>query len=208
MDRKCIILGRNTGNALGQIRSFGEAGIKSIVVWFGFNGHNPKHSKYVEAFYEFASAEECLEFIIDKYGNNPDKNILTTDNDGIVSLFDKNYERLNKSFIFFNAGEQGRLSKMMTKTKQCELAEKYGIKIPKSVVMENCELNHGLQYPIFTKATDSFDVHWKNSVCICRNEEDLKGYYDRRKTNSPVLVQEYIEKKNEYILQGISVRGG
>ncbi len=68
-DRKCIIFGRNTGNVLGQIRSFGEEGIKSIVVWYGFDGHNPRDSKYVEEFIEVMHENDGLIYIIDRFGN-------------------------------------------------------------------------------------------------------------------------------------------
>lgn len=208
MERQYIIFGRNTGNVLGQIRSFGEAGIKTIIVWFGYNVHNPRNSKYIKEYIEVSSAEEGLELIIQKYGNSPIKHILCTDNDGIVSLLDKNYDRLKDSFIFFNAGEQGRLSTMMEKKVQCEIAGKYGIRSPKSKIVINGDYNHGISYPVFLKALDSFDVHWKDSVAICESEEDLKEYYSHMSPNSQILVQEYINKKNEYILQGISVNGG
>ena len=208
MERKYIIFGRNTGNVLGQIRSFGEAGIKTIVVWLGFNGYDPSSSKYIEEFIEVNSEDEGLELIINRYGNPHIKHILCTDNDGIVSLFDKNYNRLKNLFYFFNAGEEGRLSKLMGKVKQCEIAEKCGLRSPKSVVVTNGDVSHGINYPIFIKSLDSFDINWKDSVAICQNERELDYYYSHGKPNSKLLIQEYIYKKNEYILQGISVNGG
>lgn len=208
MDRKYIIFGRNIGNVLGQIRSFGEAGIKTIIVWFGYDGYSPKSSKYIEEFIEVNTEDEGLEYIINRFGGSGIKHVLSTDNDGLVSLFDKNYNRLKDSFIFYNAGEQGRLSSVMKKQKQCEIARKHGIRCPKSVVVSNGDLNHGIAYPIFIKSVDSFDVHWKNSVAICESENDLVDYYSKRSQNSNVLIQEYIKKKNEYVLQGLSINGG
>ena len=97
--RKFIVFGRNTGNVLGQIRSFGEEGIKTTVVWYGFDGHNPSASKYIEEFIEVRSAEEGLNYIIDRFGKSTVKHILSTDNDGIVSLLDNNYDRLKDHFF-------------------------------------------------------------------------------------------------------------
>lgn len=207
LDRKYIIFGRNTGNVLGQVRSFGEEGIKSIVVWYGFDGHDPRDSKYVEEFIEVMNEEDGLNYIVNRFGNQGIKHILCTDNDGIVSLFDKNYNRLKDSFFFFNAGEQGRLSLVMEKQYLCELAGKCGIRTPRSTIVEIGNLNHGIEYPIFIKSIDSFDVHWKSSVSICKTERELKDYYSKSH-NRYVLIQEFIKKKNEYILQGISVNGG
>lgn len=208
MERKYIIFGRNTGNVLGQIRSFGEAGIKTIIVWFGYDGYSPRSSRYIEEFIEVESEDEGLEYIIDRFGNTGIRHILSTDNDGIVALLDKNYCRMKDSFIFYNAGEQGRLSLMMEKHKQCEIASKHGIRCPKSAIVSNGDINHGIHYPVFIKSLDSFDVHWKNTVAICETEEDLIDYYSHRSPKSSVLVQEYIKKKNEYILQGLSLNGG
>lgn len=208
MERKYIIFGRNTGNVLGQIRSFGEAGINTIVVWYGFDGYDPHSSRYIEEFIEVQNAKEGLDYILNRFSGQGVKHFLSTDNDGLVSLFDKNYNILKESFYFFNAGEQGRLTLMMDKKKLCELASKHSLKSPKSTIVKKGELNHGIEYPIFIKSLDSFDVLWKNSVAICSNEEELKAYYSSRPNTGEILIQEYIKKKNEYILQGISVNGG
>lgn len=208
MEREYIVFGRNTANALGQIRSFGEAGIKTSVIWFGFDGHTPERSKYVKQIFVVNSVEDGLALLLDKFGGNPNKNILSTDNDGIVGFLDQNYDVLSPWFIFFNAGQKGRLSKMMTKYQMCSIASKVGLNVPKSEIVKVGNLPMSLNYPIFTKSLDSFDVHWKNSVSICRNEEELIEYYSKRRDGAEVLIQEYVEKENEYILQGVSINGG
>lgn len=146
--------------------------------------------------------------MLTKFGDNPQKNILSTDNDGIVSLLDLHYNMLKDWFIFYNAGEQGRLTRMMTKMEQCKLAVECGLRIPQSEVVRVGNLPKKLDYPIFTKSLDSFDFDWKSGVSICNNEEELLKYYSRRNAGTDVLLQEYIVKKNEYILQGISLDAG
>lgn len=207
-NRNYIIFGRNEGNVLGQIRSFGEAGIRTDIIWYGDMPRTVKSSKYVNSFHEVSSAEEGLSYLLGNFGNSPLKDILSTDNDGIVSLFDQHYNQLKDLFIFFNAGEQGRLSRLMTKKHQCEIAAECGINVPKSEVVNVGELPSSIDYPIFTKALDSFDIDWKRSVSICNTEEDLKKYYSGRNPKAKILLQPYIKKKNEYILQGISLDGG
>lgn len=208
MSRKYIIFARNVGNVLGQIRSFGEVGIHSHIIWYGEMPQPVKCSKYVSSFIEVPSEEVGIKVLIEKYGDNPQKNVLSTDNDGIVSLFDLHYDELKDSFYFFNAGQQGRLTHFMTKIQQCKLAVECGFKVPRSEVVKVADLPRVVDYPIFTKSLDSFDFDWKSSVSICNTEEELINYYSKRKPGSQVLLQDYIVKKNEYILQGISLDGG
>lgn len=207
-NRLYIIFGRNVGNVLGQVRSFGEDGIKTNIIWYGEMPEPIKSSKYVACFDEVLSLEDGLKLLIEKYGSNPEKNILSTDNDGIVSLFDMHYNELAEKFIFFNAGKQGRLTELMTKMKQCELAVECGIRVPLSEVVTVNTPPQVVRYPIFTKSLDSFDYNWKSGVSICYTDEDLNNYYKKRNKGSKVLLQEYIKKENEYILQGISLDSG
>ena len=176
-ERKYIIFGRNVGNVLGQIRSFGEAGIGTYIIWFGEMPQPVKSSKYVLEFTEVYSEEEGIKVLLEKYGNNPCRNILSTDNDGIVSALDLHYDELVGKFIFFNAGSQGHLTNVMTKMNQCELAVSCGFNIPKSEIVKVGEMPKKVQYPIFTKSLDSFDFDWKSSVSICQTEEELIEYY-------------------------------
>lgn len=207
-ERKYIIYGRNVGNVLGQIRSFGEAGIKTHIIWYGEMPEPVKCSRYVASFVEVFDEEEGIKILLNNFGGNPNKNVLSTDNDGIVSVFDQHYDELVNHFIFFNASEKGRLTRMMTKMEQCQLAEKYGIKTPKSETVLVGTTPSVVGFPIFTKSLDSFDYDWKSSVSICNDEKELKEYYSHRNPESKILLQEYIIKKNEYILQGISLKGG
>ena len=207
-NRKYIIFGRNVGNVLGQIRSFGEVGISTHIIWYGDMPEPVKSSRYVSSFVEVKNEEEGIAILKSKFADNPNKNILSTDNDGIVSVFDLHYDELKDWFIFFNAGEQGRLTKMMTKMQQCKLAAEKGLNIPLSEVVHVGDLPKLVKYPIFTKSLDSFDYDWKSSVSICYTEKELLDYYSKRVKGSDILLQEYIIKKNEYILQGISLDSG
>ena len=208
MGRAYVIFGRNTANVLGQVRSFGEVGIKTDVIWYGERPEPIKSSRYLNELYQVNSFEEGLQLLIQKYGNSTQPTILSTDNDGVVAFLDQNYNILKDKFIFFNAGEQGRLTRNMTKMEQCRIAEECGLKIPMSEIVTVGQMPTKIKYPIFTKLLDSFDLNWKDGVSICHNESELVSYYSRMNQKSKVLLQEYIEKKNEYILQGISFDSG
>lgn len=204
-ERKYIVFGRNLGNSLGQIRSVGETGKKCIVVWVGDDLHFPSTSKYVEKIHFVASYEDGLNLIIDKYSYTNNKSFIFADNDASAVIIDENYDKLKDKFIFWNS--EGHLRYYMTKHIQCELASKMGLRCPKTECVKVGELPKNLRYPIFSKATDSFDTNWKSTVSICANEQELVEMY-KRCSSDTIILQEYVEKENEYIIEGLSINNG
>jgi len=205
MDYKVIVFGQHNLNTLGQIRSYGEIGIKPIVIWVSDDSHSPKGNKYIQEFYNFNSFEEGLDFIITNYNKN--KYFISTDSDSIIALLDQNYNKLKEHFYFFNAGEQGRLTSFMPKHTQCQLLKKHGFNIPKTELVSVGDLPKDLKYPIFTKATDSLEFGWKKNSFICNNDKELLKAYKSMNAKK-ILLQEFIKKDNEIAFEGISVNGG
>ena len=65
-----------------------------------------------------------------------------------------------------------------------------------------------LKYPVFTKAvTSSGGGAWKDQAFICENEDELRKAYAKIKAPN-ILVQEFVKKKNELCIDGISINGG
>ena len=125
-----------------------------------------------------------------------------------MGLLDRKYNELKDRFYFWNAGEEGRLNKFLNKKEQLRLAEECGFNIPKTEVVKVGDLPRTLSYPIFTKAIDSLNPWWKGFAHICKNEQELKDVYSKIKDVPEIMLQEYIEKKNEIPYEGISIKGG
>ncbi len=206
-EHKFILLASYTGNTLGQIRSLGEKGIKPIAVLVHKNTFRIDKSKYIGKLYDVKDIEEGLDLIIEKYGNEPVKPFLFTDRDDVMGLIDKRYNELVDRFYIWNAGQQGRLSKYLNKGEQIKLAEECGFKVPKTEIVKLGEMPHSLQYPIFTKATDSLNEWWKGCASICKNEKELKDFCKKLEVEN-LIIQEYIDKKDETPIEGISINGG
>jgi len=202
-----IVFGQHTFNSLGQIRSLGELGFKPDVIWVSDDNHSPKGCRYINHFFSFNSFEEGLSFILSKYTDQSKKYIITTDSDAIVSLLDRKYDQLKGRFFFFNAGEQGRLSAYMPKYVQCELAERHGFLIPKTELVRVGDLPKKLEYPVFIKSTDCFRLSWKGDAKVCENPEELLQAY-KSITSPEIIVQEFIKKKNELAIEGVSYNAG
>lgn len=206
-NHKFILLASYTANALGQIRSLGEKGIKPIAVLVHKNTFRIDKSKYISKLYNVESINEGLNLIIQKYSHEKHKPFIFTDRDDVMGLIDRRYNELIDKFYIWNAGEQGRLNKYLNKGKQIKLAEECGFSVPKTEIVKLGELSHSLQYPIFTKAIDSLNEWWKGCASICNNEKELKAFCQKLEVNN-LILQEYIDKEDETPIEGISINGG
>lgn len=206
-DHKFIILGTYGANVLGQIRSLGEKGIKPIVVLVYKNTFRIDKSKFISRLYDVDTIEEGMNLILSRYGNESSKPFLYTDRDDVMGLFDSKYDILKDKFYIWNAGKQGRLNVYLSKSAQLELAEKCGMRIPKTEVVEVGNLPQKLSYPIFTKSIDSLNPYWKGNSYICYNEDDLMNAYSKMEVKK-IMLQEYITKQDENPIEGISLNGG
>lgn len=204
---KFIVFCADHYNPLGVIRSLGEEGIRPIVIVVARKPFLVNHSKYISKCHVVQTMEEGLKVLMDNYGKEELKPFLYTCSDDIESFLDIHYDELYKSFYFFNGGCAGCINAVMNKEKMMSLAESCGLDVPKHKVVAVGCINHGLRYPIMTKSVDSLADNWKKNVFICRDESDLIGAYKNIEGDN-IILQEYIEKKNELCLDGLCVNGG
>ena len=204
---KHIVFAQEHYNPLGLIRSLGESGIKPIAIILKGSQKLASKSKYISKLHMVASKEEGYQLLCEVYGKNENKSFLYTCDDTITSFLDENYDGLKDKFIFFNAGQSSRITYYMNKENINNLARKHGLNVLDTVVVNKGDIPDGIDYPIITKSIASTIGGWKKDVFICRNEDDLIEAY--KKIQSPiVLIQKYIEKKNELCLDGFSVDRG
>lgn len=204
-----IVISGDTGNALGVIRSLGEAGIKPVLIYLMEETHLPLliKSRYLDLVYRVYSYEEGVELLLEKYKGYDPKPFVYTCDDSIESVIDGRYNELKDSFFFFNAGEQGRINHLMNKKVICDIAESCGFRVPKNEVVKRGDMPKSLSYPIITKTLMSIMGAWKADSYICQNEEELRDAYGIIEATD-LILEEFIDKKNELALEGFSVNGG
>lgn len=203
---KHICLVEDHYNPLGIVRSLGEEGIKPIVLLCGANNHLVEKSKYIGEIHYFNSVEDGYKYMIKNYGNEVLKPFIYNGSDDITLFLDKHYDHLKDRFYFTNGG--GTIQKYLQKYDITKLAEECGLGIPKEELLNVGELPTTLKYPVFTKAvTSSNGGAWKDQAFICESESELKDAYNKIKADK-ILVQEFIRKKNELCIDGISINGG
>lgn len=196
-------------NPLGHIRSLGEQGINPIYISVKRRGDVAALSKYISKLHRVDTVEEGYDLLLREYGNidYEHRPYLVFSDDKTVGFFDLHYDEVKNKFIFFNAGKSGRINEFMDKDKILQLAKKHGFAVLDSYVVELGEIPDGLEYPIITKDITPNSGNWKSDVFICENEDELKEAFT--KISSPkIQIQRYIDKKNEYAIEGFTINKG
>lgn len=203
---KHIVLCVDHSNPLGIIRSLGEEGIKPIVLLCSIEPKLVPYSKYIGEIHIFKTINEGLDYMISHFSGENEKPFVYNGSDDVALLLDDHYDVLKDHFYFSNG--EGRLKKYLQKYDSTILAKQCGIKIPQEELLKVGVLPTSLKYPVMTKAaTSAAGGAWKDQCFICENEEELKEAYKKIKAET-ILVQEYIRKKNELCIDGISINGG
>lgn len=208
-DRTVIVFGEEHYNTLGIVRSLGEEGINPIFIAILGKANIASSSRYVLKCHKVKDYLEGCQLLLNVYGDYSPDNlpIVITSDDEQVQYMDEHYELFAGRFIFFNAGETGRITRYMNKYKILELASENGFKTLLTEVVKRGELPQKVPYPIITKAISPNVGGWKSDVFICENQKELEEAY--KKIQSPtVLLQQYLEKKNELSLEGFSIEHG
>ena len=208
-ERLFIVFGIEHYNPLGIIRSLGESGITPDFIAIPGRVDVASASKYVGNVHRVKDFEEGCKFLLSEYGKHPYDNmpIVITSDDEQVGYMDEHYDEFEGKFVFFNAGKNGRITEFMNKFNILELAKKHGLKTLDAQSLEKGIFPTDVEYPIITKSIAPNIGGWKSDVYICENEEELKKAYT--KIESPtVLIQHYIDKKNELVLEGFSANKG
>lgn len=194
-------------NPLGVVRSLGEEGITPDVIAYGGREQVVTSSKYVGKVYHVNTIEEGYKILIDNYSVETLKPFVITCDDRVTSFLDKRYDELKAHFFFFNAGKDGRVTYYMDKNNINILAEKHGLKVPKAYVVNRGEILDEFEYPVLTKSISSNSGGWKKDVFVCKNKEELSDAY-KKIQSEVVLIQKFVEKKNELCLDGCVVNRG
>ncbi len=194
-------------NPLGLIRSLGENGVNPVYISVKRRGPVACLSKYISTCYHVDSVEEGYRLLMENYGNENLKPYVLFSDDKSVGFFDLHYEELKDKFIWYNAGAQGRINEFMDKDKILKIAKKHGFNVLDSHVVKVGEIPEGLVYPVITKDISPNSGSWKADVHICENEEELRNAY--KEISSPVVqIQHFVDKKNEYAIEGFCINGG
>lgn len=196
-------------NPLGIVRSLGENEINSIVVAEKSRTDISSYSKYTKEYIRVETVDEGYKVLLEQFGNYPSDRLpfLLTCDDRTIEFLDRRYDEWKDKFIGFNAGAKDIISKYMNKFKILELAKKHGLKVLDTICVDKGIVPYNIEYPVITKSISPVVGGWKSDVHICHNEYELVAAYEKIKAHK-VIIQKFIEKKNEYCIDGFCVNKG
>ena len=223
---RVMVAGRNYCSNLCMARSIGEAGYEVEVLRI-FQKRPKKmnlikalkpdaYSKYVKAYYVCVSKRRSKRIRNHLIRHaDPDRRMLLIPCDDLVAeIADRFYEELSPYYIMPNVNETpGEVGRLMQKGVQKELAKEFGLPVLNSCVVRTkngeFEIPDTVNYPCFVKPNVSrFSSKGKMRKCDSREElEALFTEYGEKK-NVEMLVEDFVEIKNEYSILGLSTKEG
>lgn len=209
-EHKCIVFGIEHYTGLGIVRSLGREGIRPDLIAVKGKAKVVSSSKYVAEVVFVETVEEGYRVLLEKYGscaNSGALPIVYCSDDRTIGYLDLHYDELKDKFILFNAGEQGRINAYMDKFNILACARRHGLRTLQTTVCERGEVPEDIEFPVITKSISPNVGGWKSDVFICHSAEELKQAYQHIKADK-VLLQKWIEKKNELCLDGFCTGGG
>lgn len=203
-----IIFAMDHYNPLGLARSVGEGVRQPIVIAERSKTDISSHSKYVKEYIRVGTVEEGYDILMSRFGGSADRPpFLLTCDDRTIGFLDGRYDEWKDRFIGFNAGGNNVISKYMDKFEVLELAKRHGLRTLDTVCVDRGIVPAGISYPVITKSISPVFGGWKSDVHICRNEDELWAAYGKILADR-VIVQKYIDKKNEYCVDGFCADHG
>lgn len=209
MRHSAIIIGGDHHNTLGVIRALGYKGVKSIVILVTLDdAPYVSYSKYLDKCIILRKKDEIVPCLIELSKSNREKSILFSCADFATSEIDNAFDKLKNYYYLPTAKRQGVCNHYMSKDIMAALAEKVGLRIPKSWVLgSDMQINtNQVSIPCIVKPLSSI----KGSKAEIKVIKDGSGICDylNDKRNHKYLVQEFIDKEFEYQLIGCSLNHG
>lgn len=204
-----IIFAMDHYNLLGLVRSFGEAGIHSTVVAQKSRTDISRYSKYTKEYIAVETTQEGYDWLMSRYSETEfeKRPFLLTCDDRTIHFLDNRYDEWKNRFIGFNGGNKDVITKYMDKYVILEAAKRHGFKVLDTIAVDRGEIPRNIAYPIITKSISPVVGGWKSDVFICYTENELKEAYEKIRAPK-VIIQKYIEKKNEYCIEGFCAGNG
>lgn len=217
MKPEVIVIGQNPSIILGQVRALGSAGYKVHVLKTVDSIPRRKtyelHSKYITSCDYISRSDDSgfASFLIEKFGNEGCRNVLIPGDDNVTLFIDRHCQELIPYFVFPNVKyESGKISFLMKKNIQKEIARICGLNVPKGWYIkwdnEKYIIPESIEYPCFVKP-DVYHYNRKDLMKKCSCREELDTLLKSSPKGVPMLVEQFIDINQEYGVSGLSVNG-
>lgn len=204
-----IVLAENHYNALGLVRSLGEAGHHVYVILKSSKNNFLVKSKHIKSTIYFNDASQLFDLIVHTCKKFSEKPILFSSTEEYAELIDKRYDELQK-YCYTEGGEHANtIQPYRNKTIANELAKSVGFTLPKTWSIKcQSDIEQDFIFPVLVKSEASVPG-WKSAMKRCDDYTALVNHVSSLPlTFFPLQVQEFIDKDYEFMLLGCSSNHG
>lgn len=200
-----IVIGSGTHhNTLGVIRALGERSIEFELLLYGSSSkHYVTSSKYVHKYRVFKEPQDIIEYLTNRDFTPSKKSVIISCADVITEVLNKNHSILYDRYIYPGFDTPEQVDTLLDKSTMCTVAKKHGISSP--TIWSLPTDMESVKYPCITKCHLS-SHGGKESVLIIHSSEQLKSFVSNQ--NCAIFAQEFVQKKEEIQLIGLSLKGG
>ena len=222
MKQKVVIIGHGFTSRLAVTRSVAQVGCEvTLIVMTGYcrDGHTLNTKKPIDGYSKYVSrilycyyenAEELIRLLLAECIDSQQKVVLIPDSDFSAAVIDSNQKVLAEHFLFPHIHHiEGAVVKWMDKIRQKSLAEKIGMNVASSSIIDikkgRYVIPKSVTYPCFTKPLATI-AGGKKILQRCDNEADLRKVLEKacNISDMEVLVEDYKCIDKEYAVLGFS----
>lgn len=222
MKQKVVIIGQGYTGRLSIVRSIAELGcdITLIVLLSKSLYERHKKGKPIDAYSKYVSRyifsenyneKMLIDILSNQCVDSNQKTYIFPDNDFSAAAIDNYRDVLKEHFLCPHIQDrQGAVEEWMDKVRQKALAQKIGLKVANSVLIEvkdrHYQIPDEIVYPCFAKPLLSI-VGGKSGLKKCNSIEELRNHIDfviTKRDDVRILVEDYINIEREYATVGFS----
>lgn len=204
-----IVWGENHHNALGLVRSLGEAGHNVYLLLYKVRLNYVAKSRYVKKCIYLDKDSDVISIIKTTSQNLEDKPALLVTGDPIASFVDGHIDEINQYAITEGGYQKNDINNYRDKHVSNALAAEIGFNVPKSWVFQKGDsYDNDYLYPLILKDACSLQGS-KKILSIINSKKELEEHLSVLEDKYyPVILQQYINKDYEIMLQGCSLNHG
>ena len=219
---RVLVIGRNYCSNLCMAKSLGEAGYdvevlrvyqaQTRITDIMRNIKPDAFSKSVKAYYICVTGRKPMALInrLIEIADKRKKMLIIPVDDLVQDIIDENMELLRDYYLLPNIDNTpGKISKLMDKGYQKQLAKDFGLKVVNSCVIRTekgkYKIPDTVSYPCFIKPNISKNAS-KKRIRKCENEIELRAALSEFSLRKDIemIVEDYVEIDKEYSLLGLS----
>lgn len=208
-----IIFGIGNYNSLGVLHAMAEADKEVFILSVHHSkdwkrGNIIGYSRFSRFIQSVESAEDGVNWLLNSKSLFPKNTIIYPTGDKEQKAIDMHFHNLAEHYLFPTCGIQGRVSELMDKKLQSQLAEKHGIRVLKSQFTTSPDFSFDkVSYPCMVKPLNSTSGS-KIDMHVCENKDHLLKALKESKYTNDFIVQHYIRNEADLLFLGVVLPNG